>query len=388
MTNLGIGIVGAGRIFGQHASACLELADRAQLIAVADPDEPRRQKATTQHFIPFAYSDYQRLLENNQVDVVIVCTPPVMHERIVVDALEAGKFVVSEKPLAHTLHSADKILATAEKHPGKLSTVHQFRYLPEVQRTCWLRDHGHLGRLMFGRFSRFARWEKPAKGKDGAKPAKKRTAWWGEWATAGGGMAMTQLIHELDLMLHIFGRATEVTATMETLREPIESEDTCAATVRFASGALACCYGTMAAQRPAHGFDVIGERASAHFPWSLESMDQNGREESLREVLEIYPDPSEPQEFNPHTPYLSAVFDAILQGLPLPVAPEEARAAVEICTAIYASALSRQSIVLPLNQKGSCYGGLTAADYNGGSRLKPMPNDQQTAGQMPAGASS
>jgi UDP-N-acetyl-2-amino-2-deoxyglucuronate dehydrogenase len=240
MTKLGIGIVGAGRIFEQHVSACLELADRAQLLAVADPDDTRLRKAATQHCIPLAYSDYRRLLEHNEVDVVIVCTPPVMHEPIVVDALEAGKFVISEKPLAHTLRSADNILAVAEEHPQRLSTVHQFRYLPEVQRTCWLRDHGRLGRLMFGRFSRFARWEKPAKGKDGAKPAKKRSAWWGEWATAGGGMAMTQLIHELDLMLHIFGQASEVTATMATLREPIESEDTCAATVRFASGALVC----------------------------------------------------------------------------------------------------------------------------------------------------
>jgi predicted dehydrogenase len=230
---------------------------------------------------------------------------------------------------------------------------------------------------MFGRFSRFARWDKPAKAKDGGKPAKKRSAWWGEWATAGGGMAMTQLIHELDLMLHIFGRATEVQATMETLREPIESEDTCAATVRFASGALACCYGTMAAQRPAHGFDVIGERASAHLPWALESNEQAWREESLRDLLAIHPDPSQPQKLNAHTPYLSAVFDAILQGRPLPIAPEEARAAIEICTGIYASALTGRSIVLPLNEKDSCYGGLTAADYN----------SRQTAQRMTAGAS-
>ena len=176
MTKLGIGIVGAGRIFDQHASACLELADRAQLLAVADPDDLQVSKATARHVIPFAYSDHRRLLEHNEVDVVIVCTPPVLHERIVVDALEAGKFVISEKPLAHTLRAADNILAVAEKHPGELSTAHQFRYLPEVQRTCWLRDHGRLGRLMFGRFSRFARWDKPAKAKDGGKPAKKRSA--------------------------------------------------------------------------------------------------------------------------------------------------------------------------------------------------------------------
>ncbi len=179
-----------------------------------------------------------------------------------VDALEAGKFVICEKPLAHTLESADRIIAVAKKHPGKLSTVYQFRYLPEVQRTLWLRDHGRLGKLLFGRFHRFAKFEAPARpAKDGkpAKPAKKRSPWWGQWQTAGGGVVMTQLIHEIDLMQHIFGRATEVTATMETLREAIESEDTCAATVRFESGAMVSCQGTMTAQRSSHGFDVIGE---------------------------------------------------------------------------------------------------------------------------------
>jgi len=140
-----------------------------------------------------------------------------------------------EKPLAHTLESADRIIAVAKKHPGRLSTVYQFRYLPEVQRALWLRNHGRLGKLLFGRFHRFAKFEalaRPAKNGKPAKPAKKRSPWWGQWQNAGGGVVMTQLIHEIDIMQHIFGRATEVTATMDTLREAIESEDTCASTWR------------------------------------------------------------------------------------------------------------------------------------------------------------
>jgi len=389
MDTVGIGIVGAGRIFEQHAMACNSLGGRAKLLAIADIDEARLQKAADLYSIPFAAGDYRSLLDRNDIDVIIVCTPPVLHERVVVDALEAGKFVVCEKPLAHTLESADKIIAVAKKHPGKLSTVYQFRYLPEVQLALWLRDHGRLGGLLFGRFHRFAKFEAPARpAKDGkpAKPAKKRSPWWGQWQTAGGGVVMTQLIHEIDLMQHIFGRPTEVTATMDTLREAIESEDTCAATVRFESGAMVSCQGTMTAQRSSHGFDVIGERASAHSPWTLESLDKNWCDESLHAVLEAHPliekVAAKDAANSAHTPYVADVVAAILAGRPLPIGPEDARASLEICTAIYASALSGRPVNLPLDNTNKCYAGLTTAVYDGRQRQNRKSN--AAAEQIPA----
>jgi predicted dehydrogenase len=387
MDTVRIGIVGAGRIFEQHAIACNTLGGRARLVALADIDEAQLQKAASKYFIPFAAGDYRRLLGRNDIDIIAVCTPPVLHERIVVDALEAGKFVICEKPLAHTLESADRIIAVAKKHPGKLSTVYQFRYLPEVQRALWLRDHGRLGKLLFGRFHRFAKFEAPARpAKNGkpAKPAKKRSPWWGQWQTAGGGVVMTQLIHEIDIMQHIFGTATEVTASMDTLREAIESEDTCAATVKFESGAMVSCQGTMTAQRSSHGFDVIGSSASVHSPWSLESLDTNWRDESLHAVLETYPSPlmaDKSAENSAHTPYLADVVGAILERRPLPIGPEEARASLEICTAIYSSALTGRPVTLPIDRTNNCYAGITTAVYDGRQRHR---KSNAAAEQIPA----
>ena len=287
---LGVGIIGAGTIAEQHVRACAALAGRARLVAVADVDEDTVRAAAGTHGIPFATRDHQELLRRPDVDLVTVCTPPCFHEPVVVDALEAGKYVVCEKSLAHTLQAADRILEVARRFSGRLSTVSQFRYLPEVQRTVWLRDHGRLGALLFGRFSRYARLQRRAKRpKPGKPPKPARRDWWGRWDTAGGGVVMTQLIHELDLMCHIFGRATEVWAVIDTLKEPIESEDTCAATVRFEGGAIACCYGTVSAHRSGHGFDVVGQLASVHSPWVLEGMDRTWREETLSAVLAVHP---------------------------------------------------------------------------------------------------
>ena len=393
---IGMGIVGAGRIFEHHARAYAALGGRARLLAVAEVDEERLRRATGHHFIPFAYRDHRALLERDDVEVVAICTPPALHEALVIEALEAGKYVLCEKPLAPTLAAADRILAAARRFPGRLSTVHQFRWLPEVQRTIWLRDHDRLGRLLFGRFSRFARYGKPGKpAKPGKppKPGKARTDWWGRWEVAGGGAVMTQLIHELDLMGHLFGPASEVSALMDTLKEPIESEDTCAAVVRFASGALGCCYGTVVAQKTASGFDVFGERGSTHLPWALESLDSKWRTESLRAVMAEYPAPgqrwtipgwlakmlpggtrSEPEEgeMPAHAPYVAAVLDAIEAEQPLPVGPEEARAAVELCTALYASALEGRPIALPFARDHHFYGGITSDDY--AERDRPPPS--------------
>src|ERR1044072_7650064 len=293
---IGVGVVGAGVIFQKPAEAYAQLGDRVRLAAVAEVDEVKLQQTLARHSVPFGCRDYRHLLEREDVDIVTVCTPPCFHEQIVIDALEAGKYVICEKPLAHTLEAADRIRIVADRHPGKLSTTFQFRYLPEVQRTVWLRDHERLGRLLFGRFSWYGRFQ---------KPGRPRMEWWGRWQVAGGGAVMTQLIHEIDLMCHIFGPATEVSAVVDTLKEPIESEDTCVATVRFGSGAIACCYSTMSAQRFGQGFDVFGTLASVHHPWALECMDEGWRRAALDDVLAVYPLALH-QAAQPHAPHVAA----------------------------------------------------------------------------------
>ena len=291
-----------------------------------------------------------------------MATPPCFHEAVVVDALHAGKPVICEKPLAHTLEAADRILDVAREYPGRLSTVFQFRYLPEVRRTVWLRDSGRLGTLLFGRFSRYGvfnnPWQKPRPGK---APKPPRREWWGRWGVAGGGQVMTQLIHELDLMCHVFGPVAEASAVIGTLKQDIESEDTCAATVRFESGAVASCYGTMNVHKATKGFDVVGTLGSAHYPWALESMDPERRAETRDAALAAVPDPE--RESAGHAPYLAAVLDAIEAGEPMPIGPDQARASLELAVAIYTAALTGEPARLPIDATNPHYGGITAEDY-------------------------
>ena len=84
----GVAVVGAGIIFKNHANALEAIPSRARLIGVAELDESKRDAATEQNFVPVVTDDYKELLERNDVDIVTVCTPPNIHEKVVVDALE------------------------------------------------------------------------------------------------------------------------------------------------------------------------------------------------------------------------------------------------------------------------------------------------------------
>jgi predicted dehydrogenase len=371
----GVAIVGTGIVFSEHTAALGRLGGRLELVGIAEVDEQRRRMATDSCFVRYATNDYRELLERSDVEVVIVCTPPAAHEAIVSDALAAGKFVVCEKPLAADLAAVDRLVALEQTAPGRLSTVYQWRYRPEVRRMADLLDRGRLGRVVLGRFQRFARL--PA-GHD-------VTGWWGRWDRAGGGALMTQAIHEVDLMLHLLGSASSVRAEIATLSLAIESEDTVVTTIHFDSGAIGVLVVSVATHDASSQFDIIGEDAGVHFPWRITASDERVRRQLLDEALSVAPQPGRlagpgvvrvrnklrrvsprfaPSPAPPlHLGYWSVIADALEQGAPLPIGPADARRSVELVTAIYTAALEDRPVTLPLGADDAFAGGVTAEDY-------------------------
>ncbi|MBI4707353.1 MAG: Gfo/Idh/MocA family oxidoreductase [Candidatus Omnitrophica bacterium] len=385
----GIGIVGAGDILYYHASSLGALRDKARFIGLADLNKISLGKASNRYFVPYTFTDYQNLLKRDDIDVIIVATPPATHEQIVIDALSAGKHVICEKPMAHTLESADRIIEAGNKYQGKLSFCYQFRFMPEIRRIIWLRDNGFLGNMIFGNFLRIT-----LKGSTGN--------WWGQWNTAGGGVVITQFIHQLDMIIQIFGNPVSVFAEMDTLQQDIESEDTFGATIKFENGAIVGCGATLNAHRVAEKFDVIGERASVHLPWAVCSNDRRhmrklikamNQEKSIAEFhkqgsissivkkiknefvgdgipakvmrtvlpkLGIQIQIGEPPL---HKSLIAAFLDAVRNNFEVPVSAEEARKSLELCTAIYTSAITGEIVSLPLAKSTPFYKGINADVY-------------------------
>ncbi len=145
-----IGIIGSGGIAGAHANAYKQLGDQVQVKAVADviPGKAAEFIARMGLTGAQAFDDHNKLLELD-VDGVSVCTPNVAHHRTSVDALLAGKNVLTEKPMAVTLEQAIEMARTAKK-TGKILTIgFQPRYDPNMQMVRQIVQSGQLGKVYY-----------------------------------------------------------------------------------------------------------------------------------------------------------------------------------------------------------------------------------------------
>ena len=164
------------------------------------------------------------------LDLVSVCTPHPTHEDIVTRAAANGVNVLCEKPIAIDLGAAARMVTAAEAAGVRLGVIFQRRFWPAAQRIRRAIDDGTLGQPFLGHASVLLHRD---------PQYYTATPWRGKWATDGGGVLMTQAVHNIDLLQWFMGEAVEVSAAHSTIVQPIEVEDTAVATIRFAGGGLA-----------------------------------------------------------------------------------------------------------------------------------------------------
>ena len=153
MKKLKIGVIGCGGIAnGKHMPALSKI-DDVEMVAFCDIILERAKKAAKEYGTADAavYADYKELLKDKEIDVVHVCTPNRSHSFITVDALEAGKHVMCEKPMAKTYAEAKKMLDASERTGKKLTIGYQSRWRGDAQylKQCCL--NGELGDIYYGR---------------------------------------------------------------------------------------------------------------------------------------------------------------------------------------------------------------------------------------------
>ena len=144
-----IGIIGCGGIANSKHMPSLTRQPNAELVAFCDIIEERAQKACAEYGAEGAkvYTDYKELLKDETIDIVHVCTPNREHSFITVDALEAGKHVMCEKPMAINGEEAQKMLDAAKRTGKKLSIGYQNRYRPDswyLKRACEADELGEI----------------------------------------------------------------------------------------------------------------------------------------------------------------------------------------------------------------------------------------------------
>ena len=368
-----IGIVGTGIVAMEHAKAIASLSGVAQLVAAADVNAERLGAFAKSFGTPKAYPDAAALIADPEVQLVIITTPPAAHEALAVAALEAGKYVFCEKPLAHSLASAARIAAAAARHPGKLGVSYQFRYDAPFRRLSWLVKNGWIGKPEAATLERhsYIPHSNPGAG-----------SWWGAWDVAGGGVLITQLIHELDMLILLMGRPVSVEAVADTRFTTIESEDYVQATIRFEGGGVARCVASVNSGYLGGGMVLKGSKASANMAGDVMA-DAPGYADKAQAALDaalpdtVTPSPSLTSRIlgkvrkrggtarpSHYARFYRDIAAAIETSGAMPIAATEAIASLDLCMGIYESAIQGRAVSLPLAQDSAVYQGVTRQAYD------------------------
>ena len=227
---LKIGLVGAGRVAHDHMAAYLRHPDRVQLTAVCDILENAAQRYAKKAKVDSVYTDYETMLKEADIDAVDICTIHNQHPAQTIAAAEAGKHVLTEKAMAHTLQGCRDMIEATDKAGVTLMVGQMLRFVPDSVAVKQLIDEGELGTIQAVRCHAIM----------GAVLANPTGHWMNDGKQAGGGVLMTNTIHFVDLLRYYIGNVKRVTGICKAVQPEMinGAEDLVAATLEFENGAI------------------------------------------------------------------------------------------------------------------------------------------------------
>lgn len=229
-------LVGAGRIANNHLGAIEKHADRCELVDVCDTN-PKALEAAVQRTGANGHANLTALLENTTADCVILTTPSGLHPSQAIQVAEAGKHVMTEKPMATRWNDGLAMVEACDRAGVHLFVVKQNRRNATLQLLKQAVEQKRFGRIYSVALNVF--WTRPQDYYDSAK-------WRGTWEFDGGAF-MNQASHYIDLLDWLIGPVESVMAYTGTLARDIEVEDTGAAAIRWRNGAMGTLNVTMLA---------------------------------------------------------------------------------------------------------------------------------------------
>ncbi len=254
MNEVGYGIIGCGTIAPIHAESIKD-AENARLVAVSDVREENAKDLAARYGAE-AYTDYTELLARDDIHAVSLCIPSGMRAEIGEACANAGKHILSEKPLEINTKRIDRLINAADANGVKLGCIFQFRFSQGAEKVHGALKEGRFGKLVLG--DAYIKWYRSQAYYDSG-------AWRGTRELDGGGCLMNQGVHQIDLLISFFGKVKEVTAqTALVAHTGLEVEDLATAMLTFENGAMGVIEGSTAIY-PGHAarVEVHGTAGSA-----------------------------------------------------------------------------------------------------------------------------
>jgi len=223
LKELGIGMIGYGFMGKMHTYAYMSIPfcysppfAKIRLVGVCTAHEETAQEAIEQSGYEFGTTDYRKLLERDDIHIINCCVPNYLHSDIIIDAVNAGKHIYCENPMAMNLSEAREMLEAAEK----AGVVHQVtfhnRFSPAMLRAKQLVDEGFLGQPMSFRVAYLH---------SGYIDPNRPMSWRLDKKQGGGGALYDLGSHAIDLIRYLLGDCTKVFASLHTFikKRPVKS---------------------------------------------------------------------------------------------------------------------------------------------------------------------
>lgn len=232
-------LIGCGCIATNHIKAALS--NQLHIAAVCDVKPEAMETLLVKHGLGQdasikRYTDYRRMLEENDIQLAAIATESGLHARIALECIDQGVNAIIEKPMAMSMKDAEEIIRQSKAKGVKVCACHQNRFNTAVQETRKALEQGRFGKLSHG--SIHVRWNRD-------RNYYTQAPWRGTWAQDGGCL-MNQCIHGIDLLRWMMGDVVEEVygVTRQQFHHYLECEDAGMAVVKFKNGAIRTIEGT------------------------------------------------------------------------------------------------------------------------------------------------
>ena len=321
-------LVGAGIIAGKRVAPALADGCCSELVGVCDVVEENAKKIADDFLAGKVFTDIGDAIANTRADAVYVATPVFLHAPIAIKALEAGKHVLIEKPLALNAADGQKLIDVAARNPNlKATCAYYRRFYPAFAQAKQMIDTGEFGEINLVRMHYYS-W--------GGFPADN---WRVVKAKSGGGPLSDMGSHMFDVMIGLLGMPKTIYANVQTRTHDYEAEDSATIVMRMHDGADVVASFHWNSKTWTHEFEIVGTEAKVKwYPYDSGKVVKTVG----RDIAEL----DLPNAENAHQPLVEDFIEAIQNNRDPKVTLRQAIRTNVLLDAVYQSARTGKEITL------------------------------------------
>ena len=232
MDSIRWGMIGCGDVTEVKSGPAFNKVSNSSLVAVMRRDADKAKDYAKRHNVPKWYSDANNLINDDDINAIYIATPPAFHEEYAIAAINAGKPVYIEKPMALDFESSNMIAKVANEKNIKVSIAHYRRGQPLFNKVKQLLKDKIIGDV---RFAKLEFYKKPLPPEALKIP---KVAWRVNPAIAGGGLFHDIAPHQIDLMYWLFGEIEKASGYSNNQSKIYDADDIVSGNILFKSGVV------------------------------------------------------------------------------------------------------------------------------------------------------